>query len=72
VTFGYYLPEGTKNVELSLYDLSGRLVESYVSIPTAPGRHEIVYDTSALPPGVYVARLSTNIASLSQRLVITR
>ncbi|MCX7020746.1 MAG: hypothetical protein NTW26_00460, partial [bacterium] len=33
VTLSYYLPEGTKNVELSLYDLSGRLVASYVSIP---------------------------------------
>jgi hypothetical protein len=48
VTFSYYLPEGTKNAELSLYDLSGRLVESSVSVPTTPGRHENAYDTSKL------------------------
>ncbi|HUT99536.1 MAG TPA: T9SS type A sorting domain-containing protein [bacterium] len=72
VILSYYLPEGTKNVELSLYDLSGRLLESSVSLPTAPGRHEISYDASNLPPGVYVARLSTSTASLSQRIVITR
>ncbi|MCX7021545.1 MAG: T9SS type A sorting domain-containing protein [bacterium] len=72
VTLSYYLPEGTKNVELSLYDLSGRLVASYVSIPTAPGRHEIAYDTSVLPAGVYLVRLSTDTGALTRRVVIAR
>jgi hypothetical protein len=68
----YFLPEGTKNVELSLYDLSGRLVESSVSLPTTHGRYEISYDTSDLPPGVYIARLTTDAASTTQRLIIAR
>jgi hypothetical protein len=72
VTLSYFLPEGTKNVELSLYDLSGRLVESSLCIPTAPGRHEISYDTSNLPSGVYVAHLITNNNICTQRLVIAR
>jgi hypothetical protein len=72
VTLSFYLPEGTKNVELSLYDLSGRLVESSVSVPTTPGRHEIAYDTSGLPSGVYVARLTTDTSSTTKRLIIAR
>ncbi|MCK4593587.1 T9SS type A sorting domain-containing protein [bacterium] len=32
----------------------------------------MAYDTSALPSGVYVARLSTNVGTLTRRLVITR
>jgi hypothetical protein len=72
VTLSYYLPEGTKNAELSLYDLSGRLVASSVSIPTAPGRHEISYDTSDLPPGVYIVRLTTDTSSTTKRLIIAR
>jgi hypothetical protein len=72
VTFGYCLPEGTKKVELSLYDLSGRLVESAMTVPTAPGRHEIAYDTSDLPPGVYIARLSTDDGALTRRVVVSR
>jgi hypothetical protein len=71
VTLSYYLPEGTKNVEFSLCDLSGRLVESSLCIPTAPGRHEISYDTSGLSPGVYVERLEADTAALTRRLVIT-
>jgi hypothetical protein len=72
VTFSYSLPEDTKNAELSLYDLSGRLVASSVSVPTAPGRHEIGYDTSNLPPGVYVARLSTDDGTFTRRVVVSR
>ncbi|HUT97741.1 MAG TPA: T9SS type A sorting domain-containing protein [bacterium] len=72
VTLSYYLPEGTKNVELSLYDLSGRLVESSVSVPTTPGRHEIAYDTSTLPPGVYLVRLAADAGALTRRVVIAR
>jgi len=48
VTLSYYLPPDTRNVELSLYDLSGRLVSSTVSVPTAPGCREIYYDTFSL------------------------
>ncbi|MCK4594319.1 T9SS type A sorting domain-containing protein [bacterium] len=72
VTLSYSLPEDAQNVELSLYDLSGRLVASSISLSTAPGRHEVAYDTSALTPGVYIARLITNTASTTQRLVIAR
>ena len=56
-----------------LYYLSGRLVEFSVSVPTTPGRHEITYDTSGfVPPGVYIARLTTDVASTTQHLVIMR
>ena len=72
VTLSYCLPENTIKVELSLYDLSGRLVASSVNVPTTPGRHEVVYDTSDLPPGVYIASLTTDTGALTRRLVITR
>ncbi len=72
VTLSYYLPEDTQNVELSLYDLSGRLIASSMSVPTTPGRHEITYDTSTLPSGVYLASLTTDTGTLTRRLVITR
>jgi len=72
VTLGYYIPENTTNIAPSLYDLSGRLVASSVSFPTAPGRHEVVYDTSALPSGVYGARLTTDTSSITERLIIAR
>jgi hypothetical protein len=72
VTLAYHLPEGVKNVELSLYDLSGRLVESSVSVPTTSGCHEISYNTSDLLPGVYIARLSTDDGTFTRRVVVSR
>jgi hypothetical protein len=72
VTLAYYLPENVKNAELSLYDLSGRLVESSASVPITPGRHEIAYDTSVLPSGVYVVRLAADAGALTRWLVIAR
>ncbi|MCK4593777.1 T9SS type A sorting domain-containing protein [bacterium] len=72
VTLSYYIPVNIKSVEFSLYDLSGRLVASSVSVPTAPGRHEVVYDTSVLLSGVYVARLTTEATSITKRLIIAR
>ncbi|MCX7022897.1 MAG: T9SS type A sorting domain-containing protein [bacterium] len=72
VTLSYYLPENTENVELSLYDLSGRLVESSVSVPTSPGRHEVEFDAAALTAGVYLYRLTAGDATLTRRMVVSR
>jgi len=72
VTLAYYLPEDTKNAKLSLYDLSGRLVDSSLDIPTTAGRHEIAYNTSSLPPGVYLVRLAAGAGILTRRVVIAR
>ena len=43
VILSYYIPVNTKSVELSLYDLSGRLVASSIGLSIAPGRNEINY-----------------------------
>jgi len=72
VTLSYYLPEGTRNVELSLYDLSGRRIATLLDGPGAVGRNELAWDASTLPPGVYLVRLVADTGALTRRVVIAR
>ncbi len=44
-------------VNLSIYDVSGRLVSALVNGYRAAGEHEVTFDGSALPSGVYLYRL---------------
>jgi hypothetical protein len=71
LTIEYTLPEEGR-VTVVLYDLAGRRVDTLVDEETTAGRHGYVYDASVLPPGVYLARLVTETAPLTRRLVITR
>ncbi len=71
VRLGYELPE-TTTVVLALYDISGRRVALLESGTLSSGRHEVGYDVSWLPSGIYLLRLNTPASSLCQRLVITR
>jgi hypothetical protein len=71
VRLGYELPE-TTNAVLALYDISGRRVALLESGTLSSGRHEVGYDVSWLPSGIYLLRLNTPASSLCQRLVITR
>ena len=70
-TVDYTLPENG-SITIALYDLSGRRVTTVLDGEMAAGRHDISYDTSALPPGVYLARLATDSGTLTRRVVIAR
>ncbi|GAB5537867.1 MAG: hypothetical protein Rubg2KO_41160 [Rubricoccaceae bacterium] len=65
----------TSEVELSVYDALGRLVASLVNGSVDEGTHEAPADLSALPAGVYVARLSVRGSDStveSVRFTVTR
>jgi hypothetical protein len=45
------------DVNLSVFDLSGRLVRTLQEGEAAPGRYSLTWDAAGLPSGVYVVRL---------------
>ena len=63
-------------VRVAVYDVLGRLVATVFDGARVAGRHEITFDGSALPAGVYVARVQaqadTRTAILSRRLTVAR
>jgi hypothetical protein len=59
-------------VELSVYDLSGRLVDTVVDGELEAGPHTCVWDASGRADGVYLYTLTTPDGSLTRRLVVAR
>lgn len=68
---GFDLSAGT-DVDLSVYDLSGRKVATLAAGWLAPGAHERGCDVSALAPGVYVYRLTAGEWAGAKKMVVVR
>jgi hypothetical protein len=67
----YTLP-GKSDVHLSLYDLNGKEVKSFINEQQDAGKHLIKADVSSLAPGVYYYRLQAGQFSDSKRMVVVR
>jgi len=59
-------------VSLSVYDLSGRLVETLISGEQTAGRHSVNWDSSTSATGVYLIRLEADGEAITKRAVISR
>jgi len=70
-TIRYQLPE-ISYVHLQIYDTAGRLVATLVNGWREAGRHEVAFDGSNLPSGIYLARLAAGDYKTVQKLVLTR
>lgn len=68
---GFELPEAGY-MNLSVYDLAGRLVATLVEGEVGSGHYNVMVDASALTTGVYILRLETTYATVSQKLVLVK
>jgi hypothetical protein len=59
-------------VSLRVYDTAGRLVAELVNGWRDAGDHEITFDASGLPSGIYLARLSADGFTQTQKLVLMK
>jgi len=62
----------TGEVELTVFNLGGQRVRTLVDGPMAAGRHELTFDATRLPSGLYLARLSTENGTQVARLVLSK
>jgi len=60
------------DLHLAIYDLSGREVALLADRRTEAGRHEITWDASTLPSGLYLLRLDSPEFHSSRKLVLVR
>jgi hypothetical protein len=64
---------GTEPVSISVYNISGRLIETIVDNGVfSPGDHSVQWNGSAVTPGVYFCRLDTGGSILTNRMVMVR
>jgi CubicO group peptidase (beta-lactamase class C family) len=68
---GYGLPE-TAQVDLSVYDVRGRRVETLVSRPITAGYHLAIWDAKDISPGVYFCRIEVGGRSETVKMLKVR
>ncbi len=70
-TISYTIPR-TSQVELNVYDLSGRLIKSLVNSEQNPGNYQVSIDGSQFPSGLYIYRLSYNNTIKTKRMILLK
>ncbi|MEM6783034.1 MAG: PKD domain-containing protein [Bacteroidota bacterium] len=70
-TVEYALPQATA-VQLTVYDVTGRAVAQLVDGAMEAGYHSAAFDASALPSGIYLARLNAEGRTFTERLLVVR
>jgi len=70
-TISFALPEAS-NVNLTVYDISGKTVTTLVNGYRNAGAHEISFDASNLTSGVYLYKLSTASSSLTGKMLLVK
>jgi hypothetical protein len=68
---GYQLPVAGK-VSLQIYDTAGRLVTTLVDGWRSAGMHELTWDASGLPSGMYLAKMQAGGYSASGKMVLVK
>jgi hypothetical protein len=67
----YSLPQAT-HLTLSIYDITGRLVETLVNEPQQPGIHRVRWNRKANPSGVYFYRMQAGEFVETRKMVVVR
>ncbi len=70
-TISFDLKQNSK-VVLSVTDMLGRTVATLVNATQSAGHHDVKFDASNLPSGVYQYTLKTNGESFTQRMVLSK
>ena len=72
VTTVTYTLDRSGPVDLTVYDLTGRLVSVLVDGVHPPGRHAVQFDATGLPTGTYVYRLRAGTETLTRIMTLVR
>ena len=67
----YGLPEHV-NVQIIVYDLSGKQVETLINEFQTPGYHSVNWDADNLPTGVYFVKMMTTKFTKTQKLMLVK
>lgn len=59
-------------VNLSVYDLNGRKIQTLVNAVQTPGEHRVTFDASELSSGVYLYRVQAGEQSITNKMSLVR
>ena len=70
-TITYQLPKST-NVELSIYNLAGQKLKVFVSENQQVGKHQVQWDATGYPSGIYYYMITAGDFSQVKKMVLVR
>jgi endonuclease/exonuclease/phosphatase family metal-dependent hydrolase len=70
-TIRFQVPE-TSEIRLTVYDLMGREAKELVNSRVDKGEHEVVWNASEFPSGIYFCRLESGDVSQTQKLLLLK
>ena len=59
-------------VSLQIYDINGRLIETLADEIIKPGNHEVQWNASNQPSGIYIAKLTVGNQIQTEKLVLVK
>lgn len=60
------------NINLTIFDLTGRKIIELVNERSSPGTHKVTWDASDEPSGIYFARLTSEDYSTTNKLILLK
>ena len=70
-TFNYTLPEA-QNVNITIYDITGRQIETLISRYQTAGSYSLKWDASNYSSGVYFYRLQTGSFTSTKKMILMK
>ena len=71
-TMEYEIPIGINNLNISLYDLHGRLVKTFHNGPHQPGYFSITINSENLNSGIYIVKLVSNQSIATKKITVIK
>ncbi len=70
-SIAFSLPQSAQ-INLTVYDVLGRRVATLVNGQLAAGQHQVQFEASSLPSGMYLYRLTTPTGSITQKMMLLK
>ncbi|MFA6617748.1 MAG: C25 family cysteine peptidase [Candidatus Neomarinimicrobiota bacterium] len=71
VTVSFSIPEEL-DVNINLYDMSGKFVDKVFSNKKRAGTYEIVYHAKDLPSGIYLCRMDLGKTAITRKIILLK
>ena len=71
-TIAFTLPDNAGKVDITIYDIQGRVVKQIPVETKAPGAHTVSINSQEMPVGTYLATLTGENFRQTTRFVVAR
>ena len=71
-TIGYSIADDVNNLNISIYDIRGRLVDRLYNGIKSKGEYEIIWNATGLASGVYFIHMLANEFVFNEKIILIK